>query len=78
MYIYFFSFLNFNPQNIPAKNGGRLGWVSFNGHLLPRSAVYLPHTEATPSPHPPAQPRMAGDRRGGRRLKEGPGSSALG
>lgn len=48
MYTFFF-FLNFNPQNIPAKNRGRLGWVSFIGHLLPMRMEDLP-TPATPSP----------------------------
>lgn len=34
--------LNFNSRNIPANlGGGRLGWVSLNGHLQARRTVGL-------------------------------------
>ena len=45
--------MNFNPQNIPAKIGRRLGGVSFNRHVLPRRTVDVPHTQANPRPTPP-------------------------
>ena len=80
MYIFFF-FLNFNPPNIPAKkkkkNQGRLGWVSFYEHLLPRRTVDLPTPRLLPA-HIPAQPRMGTQQSWWGSWEAGRGSSALG
>lgn len=77
MYIFFF--LNFNPPNIPAKKkGGRLGWVSFYEHLLPRRTVDLPTPRLPPAHVSPAQPRMGTRQSWWGNWEAGRGSSALG
>ena len=79
-YVYIFFLFEFQPPKYSSKkkkNQGRLGWVSFYEHLLPRRTVDLPTPRLLPA-HIPAQPRMGTQQSWWGSWEAGRGSSALG
>lgn len=77
VYMYFFSFLKFNPKNIPEKDGGA-GLGLLHMAFATKDSGQLANTQATPAHFSLLTPRWERQWRWGCSWEQGPGVVALG